>query len=155
VGDEGPFILIVENDDGLRSDYRTWLVEEGLRVLVAANGLEALELSRMHRPSLILMNLDLPGLDGWEATRVLRRDPRLQTIRVVALTSRAAKMRDSDGRSAGCNAALRTPIRRQALIAVVRRFVPETAHDSLVRLQSPAPHAPVARHWLMLGRKRT
>jgi len=153
--DKAPLVLIVESDAGLRSDYCRWLAEEGYRVLVAANGLEALELTRMHQPLLVLMNLDLPGLDGWEATRVLRRDPWLRAIHVVALTGSAAKTRDCDGRSAGCDAALRTPIQRQALIDMVCRFVPSRIAESTVRVKVAAgPHGQAMDPSFTLRRKR-
>ena len=155
MGEEAPLVLVVESEAGLRSDYCNWLAEEGYRVFVAANGLEALELTRMHQPLLVLMNLDLPGLDGWEATRVLRRDPWLREIHVVALTGSAAKTRDCDGRSAGCDAVLRTPIRRQALIDTVCRFVPNSIPESIVRVKVvPGPQGQAMHPSFTLRRKR-
>ncbi|MGA3122601.1 MAG: response regulator [Polyangiaceae bacterium] len=155
MGEEAPLVLVVESEARLRSDYCNWLAEEGYRVFVAANGLEALELTRMHQPLLVLMNLDLPGLDGWEATRVLRRDPWLREIHVVALTGSAAKTRDCDGRSAGCDAVLRTPIRRQALIDTVCRFVPNSIPESIVRVKVvPGPQGQAMHPSFTLRRKR-
>jgi two-component system, cell cycle response regulator DivK len=152
--DEAPLVLVVESEARLRSDYCNWLADEGYRVFIATNGLEALELTQMHRPLLVLMNLDLPGLDGWEATRVLRRDPWLRAIHVVALTGSAAKTRDCDGRSAGCDAALRTPIQRQALIDMVGRFVPSRIAESTVRVKVAVPHVQAVHPSFTLGRKR-
>ena len=154
--DEGaPLVLVVENDDRLRSDYVDWLTEEGYRLVGAANGLEGLEFSRMYRPGLVVMNLDLPGLDGWETARILRRDVVLSSIKMVALTSRFAKTRDRDGRSAGCDSALRSPVHRSLLISTVRRFLPLHLHESLARVKVGAPvDVESPRAWWAGGRKR-
>ncbi len=154
--DEGtPLVLVVENDDRLRADYVDWLTEEGYRLVGAANGLEGLEFSRMYRPGLIVMNLDLPGLDGWETARILRRDPVLSTIKILALTSRFAKTRDRDGRSAGCDSALRSPVPQGLLVSTVRRFLPLHPHESLARVKvSAVVEADSARGWWAVGRKR-
>lgn len=154
--DEGtPLVLVVENDDRLRADYVDWLTEEGYRLVGAANGLEGLEFSRMYKPGLIVMNLDLPGLDGWETARILRRDVVLSSIKMVALTSRFAKTRDRDGRSAGCDSALRSPVHRGLLISTVRRFLPLHPHESLARVKVSAPvDAESPRAWWAAGRKR-
>lgn len=148
-------VLVAETDDGLRSDYRNWLVDEGYGVLVAASGLEALELARMHDPSLLLMNLDLPGLDGTEAARVLRRDPRLCTIKIVGLVDPATYALEGPKRAADCNAVLREPIGRQALITAARRFLHAGLRQSHVRakVDAPAPQGEAASFWFRLGRK--
>jgi len=150
--DEAPLLLVVENDNGLRSDYGVWLVDEGYRVLLAANGLEALELTRMHLPNLLLMNLDLPVLDGWEVTRVLRRDPRLCGIRVVAMTGRGTKTPDCDGKSAGCDASLRTPVSRPTLLAVAHRWVP-LVPESLTRIKVQRADSGPQTPWSLLRRR--
>ena len=154
--DEGtPLVLVVENDDRLRSDYVDWLTDEGYRLVGAANGLEGLEFSRMYRPGLIVMNLDLPGLDGWETARILRRDPVLSIIKILALTSQFAKARDRDGRSAGCDGALRSPVPQGLLLSTVRRFLPLRPHDSLARVKVGAiVDSESARSWWGAGRKR-
>jgi CheY-like chemotaxis protein len=154
--DEGtPLVLVVENDDRWRADYLEWLTEEGYRLIGAANGLEGLEFTRMYRPGLIVMNLDLPGLDGWETARILRRDPVLSSIKILALTSRFAKTRDRDGRSAGCDSALRSPVARGLLFSTVRRFLPLHPPESLARVKIGAvADAESPRAWWAAGRKR-
>jgi CheY-like chemotaxis protein len=148
----GGVVLIAEGNDGLRSHYGRWLAEEDYEVVLAANGLEALELTRVREPLVVLMNLDLPGLDGWEATRVLRRDPLLHTTVVIALTGWAVKTRDSDARSAGCDGVLRAPARREDLLAIVAHYAPPQCdgRGSFVRLRA----APAATAEVGLGRRR-
>jgi CheY-like chemotaxis protein len=120
----GADIVIVEADDSLREDYGAWLRDEGYPVLSAANGLEALEFARAHKPALVVMNLDLgEGLDGWEIARVLRKDLATRGVRILALVGEKAKCRAQDGRSARCDGVLNAPTLRKVLVAAVRRHV--------------------------------
>ncbi len=155
MAEDTPHVLVVENDDDLRSEYGQWLVDEGYPVILSADALVGLEFTRMHRPGLIVMNLDLPGLDGWETIRILRRDPNLASIRIIALTHPAAKRRPRDGRSAGADAILQLPVHQDALGAMVHRLLPHHVHESLARVRvAEAPAADSARRWWAPGRKR-
>jgi CheY-like chemotaxis protein len=116
-------LVLVENDDWERALYGEWLHESGYAVREAASGLEALELARAEPPAAIVLNLDLPGLDGCETARVLRRDERLRGVRIVALTGPGANTSAGDARSAGCDAFVPVPVERSALLAAVRRVL--------------------------------
>ena len=84
-----PLILVVEDYDDAREMYVEYLTFTGFRVESATNGLEAIEMTQRLKPDLVLMDLALPKLDGWEATRRLKSDPATARIPVIALTGHA------------------------------------------------------------------
>ena len=81
-----PLVLVVEDFQDAREMYALYLGYEGFGVIQAKDGFEALKLAGEQLPDLILMDLALPGMDGWEATRRIKDDPRTRHIPVVALT---------------------------------------------------------------------
>jgi CheY-like chemotaxis protein len=115
-------ILIVE-DIELNRDLLTQLLEDRYRLLFAADGVVALERAAEDRPDLILMDLALPRLDGWEATRRLKADPQLSRIPVIALSSHAMKGDEARARAAGCDDFLTKPIDEDLLFDTVARHL--------------------------------
>ena len=87
--EHGPLILVVDDYQDAREMYAEYLQYSGFRVAEAKNGNEAVAQARSLRPDLILMDLSLPGMDGWEATRVLKADDATKHIPIVALTGHA------------------------------------------------------------------
>ena len=80
-------ILVVEDDTELRETVRDFLEEEGYGVKVAPNGAVALEMLRSYRPCLILLDLQMPELDGWQFHEALKSDPKLSDLHVLLSTS--------------------------------------------------------------------
>ncbi len=120
---QAPLVLIVDDFADIREAYVDFFVFRGYRVAGADDGLQAIEQARTLLPDLILMDLSLPGIDGWEAVRRLKADPRTQGIRVVALTCHAlAGVRES-ALDAGCDAFLAKPCLPQDVVAEVRRIL--------------------------------
>lgn len=101
-------VLIADDNPDSRLIFRTILETRGYAVIEATNGAEAIELARRHRPDLVLMDLMMPATTGWEAADILRHDPELSTIPVVAITA-ATPPREAV-RSAGFCALLPKPI---------------------------------------------
>ena len=85
--DAPPVVLIAEDHEDSRDALRTLLDALGYRVLVARNGAEAVEVARAARPDLILMDMMMPAVDGFEATRTLRADPGFREVPIVAITA--------------------------------------------------------------------
>jgi CheY-like chemotaxis protein len=104
-----PAILLVEDYDDAREMYRDYLEYAGFDVETARDGHEALAKARAILPDLILMDLSLPGMDGWEATRVLKRDPATRHIVVVALSAHALAAEGERARVAGCDGFIAKP----------------------------------------------
>lgn len=106
---EEPLILLVEDFEDAREMYRDYLEFCGYRVETARDGHEAINKARMLRPDLILMDLSLPGLDGWEATRLLKSDPVTRRIQIVALSAHALAAEGQRARAAGCDGFIAKP----------------------------------------------
>jgi two-component system cell cycle response regulator DivK len=104
-----PLILVVDDFLDNREMYALYLVHAGFRVAEAGNGLDALGQALTLQPDLIVMDLSLPGLDGWEATRRLKADTRTHHIPVVALTSHALEGFSEGARAAGCDGFITKP----------------------------------------------
>jgi CheY-like chemotaxis protein len=115
-------ILIVE-DTELNRDLLEQLLEEEHRLVFAADGVAALERAAETKPDLILMDLSLPRLDGWEATRRLKADPGLAKTPVVALSAHAMRGDEERARAAGCDDFLTKPIDEDRLFATSARHL--------------------------------
>ena len=120
-----PLVLVVEDYQDTREMYAAYLQFSGFRVAEAANGLEALEKTRELLPDIILMDLALPKIDGWEATRRLKADERTRHIPIVALTGHALAGHAEGARQAGCDAFVTKPCLPDALVAEIQRMLSE------------------------------
>jgi two-component system cell cycle response regulator DivK len=115
-------VLVVEDDMDNRRIVVKVLSVEGYRVIEAADGVQALARVREEPPDLILMDLALPNMDGWEATRQLKLDPATRAIPVVALTAFAMRGDEEQARAAGCDDYLPKPVRPAAIREIVKRY---------------------------------
>lgn len=118
-----PLILVVDDYQDAREMYAEYLQFSGFRVAEARNGNEALEQAFALKPDLILMDLSLPGMDGWEATRVLKADDRTKNIPVVALTGHALAGASEGAKKAGCDSFVTKPCLPDDLVVEVRRML--------------------------------
>jgi CheY-like chemotaxis protein len=115
-------ILIVE-DIELNRELLAQLLEDGHRLVFAEDGVTALERAAETRPDLILMDLSLPRMDGWEATRRLKADPTLAHIPVIVLTAHAMRGDEERARECGCDDFLTKPIDETLLFQKVARHL--------------------------------
>ena len=115
-------ILVVE-DVELNRDLLAQLLEDAYRLLFASDGESALALAAADKPDLILMDLSLPVMDGWEATRRLKADAALASIPVIALSAHAMKSHEDRARESGCDDFLTKPIDDALLFATIERFL--------------------------------
>jgi CheY-like chemotaxis protein len=121
--ESGPLILVVDDYEDAREMYSEYLIYCGFRVAEARNGNEALEQAFALKPDLILMDLSLPGMDGWEATKVLKADERTKHIPVVALTGHALAGASEGAKKAGCDSFVTKPCLPDDLVVEVRRML--------------------------------
>ena len=119
----GPLILVVDDYQDAREMYAEYLQYSGFRVAEAKNGNEAVTQARALKPDLILMDLSLPGMDGWEATRVLKADEETKHIPIVALTGHALAGASEGARKAGCDSFVTKPCLPDDLVVEVRRML--------------------------------
>jgi two-component system, cell cycle response regulator DivK len=118
-------IMIVEDNELNMKLFHDLLDAHGYTTLQTRNGRDALGLARTHRPSLILMDIQLPEVSGLEVTRWLKDDPDLRDIPVVAVTAFAMKGDEERIRSGGCEAYISKPISVVGFMSTIRRFIGE------------------------------
>ena len=123
---ERPVVLIAEDQQDLRQLYAEQLTLSGFDVIEAVNGAEAIDLTSSRLPDVILMDLSMPVVDGWEATKRLRADIRTRHIPVVALTAHDGSGELQRATSAGCDWFVPKPCPPAALITEVRRILSAT-----------------------------
>ena len=116
-------VLIVEDNELNMKLFHDLLEAHGYDIIGTRNGVEALELARKHRPDLILMDIQLPGIDGYEVTRRIKADPALRAIPIIAVTSYALSGDDQKALAAGCDAYVTKPFSPRALLAKIRGFL--------------------------------
>ena len=118
-----PLVLIVEDQPDLRQLYAQELALSGFDVIEAGNGADAILSTSSQFPDVVLMDLSLPVVDGWEATRRLKSDERTAHIPVVALTAHDGSGELQRATSAGCDWFVPKPCPPDALIAEIRRVL--------------------------------
>jgi len=118
---QAPLVLVVDDVAHGREIFAEYLEFRGFRVATAADGLEALDKAFELLPDVILMDLSLPGLDGWEATRRLKSDERTKTIPIIALTAHALASAHDKAKAAGCDSVVTKPCIPRDLETEVRR----------------------------------
>jgi CheY-like chemotaxis protein len=118
-----PLVLLVEDQSELRQMYVQQLALSGFDVIEAENGVDAVTNTATHRPDVVLMDLSLPVLDGWEATRRLKNDARTAHIPVVALTAHDESAELQRATNAGCEWLVPKPCPPDALITEIRRVL--------------------------------
>ena len=120
-------ILIVEDQEDNRAILRDLLTSAGYTYIEAVNGSDGVEAARRQRPDLILMDIQLPVLDGYQATRQIKADPELRAIPVIAVTSYALSGDELKALAAGCDAYVTKPYSPRQLLAIVRSFLADGA----------------------------
>jgi two-component system, cell cycle response regulator DivK len=115
-------ILVVEDVDFNR-DLLVQLLEDQYDVIEALNGQEGIAYAQRERPDLILMDLSLPVMDGWEATRRLKADEQLRLIPVIALTAHAMVGDEQKALAAGCDDYLVKPLDEEVLMARIAKYI--------------------------------
>jgi CheY-like chemotaxis protein len=134
---EQPLVLVVEDYQDAREMYAAYLQFSGFEVAEATNGIEAIEKAQMLLPDIVLMDLALPRMDGWEATRRLKSDDRTKSIPVVALTGHARGGHAEGARQAGCDSFGTKPCLPDALVAEIRRLLDRQPASTDGRARAP------------------
>lgn len=119
-------IMVVEDYDDTRMLLRQWLESKGYRVVEAINGQEAVDLAQREHPDLILMDLDLPILDGIAATQHIRQQSEMNQVPIVAITAYPMSYTHVKAFAKGCNEYLAKPIDFDELAKLLKRYVPRS-----------------------------
>jgi CheY-like chemotaxis protein len=115
--------ILVVDDTEFNRDLVVQLLEDEYDVIIAENGAEALDVTQDQKPDLILMDLGMPVMDGWEATRRLKANDDLRHIPVIAVTSHAMVGDEIEARKAGCDDYLPKPIDEDLLIRKIKKYL--------------------------------
>jgi two-component system, cell cycle response regulator DivK len=116
-------ILLVEDNEMNRDMLSRRLVRKGYEVVTANDGKQGVELAEQERPDLILMDMSLPVMDGWEATRFLKRTAELKDIPIIALTAHAMAGDAEKAFQAGCDDFDTKPVDLERLLSKIRKWV--------------------------------
>jgi two-component system cell cycle response regulator DivK len=116
-------ILVVEDQEDNRQIIRDMLTFTDYKIMEAESGEHALEAVGKQRPDLILMDIQLPGMDGYETTRRIKADPALRSITIIAVTSYALSGEEQKAQAAGCDAYVPKPYSPRQLLAKIRQYL--------------------------------
>jgi CheY-like chemotaxis protein len=128
---DNPLVLVVDDFSDAREMYGEYLRFCHFRVAEASNGVEAIDKAQKLRPDLILMDLSMPLIDGWEATRRLKSDAATKRIPVVALTGHAMAEHSESAKNAGCDIVITKPCLPNELIKEIRRLIARARNGKL------------------------
>ncbi len=118
-------ILLVEDNEMNRDMLERRLLRKGFQVILAANGEEGISRAAEDSPDLILMDLSLPGIDGWEATRQIKADDETAVIPIIALTAHAMTGDREKALAAGCDDYDSKPVELERLLGKMQRLLPQ------------------------------
>jgi two-component system cell cycle response regulator DivK len=138
---ERPRVLLVDDYPDAREMYSEYLEFCGFEVVEAGNGMEALQRAVDAAPDIILMDLSLPVMDGWEATRRLKADHRTAAIPVVALTGHALAGISEGAKKAGCDAFITKPCLPEDLVREIRKILDGSPSSSTKKVRRSGKHA--------------
>lgn len=116
-------VLLVEDNELNRDMLIRRLTRAGLEVISAANGKQALEVMASEQPAVVLMDMNLPVMDGWTACRLAREDERIKHIPIIALTAHAMKADRVNALDAGCDDYATKPVDFPGLLAKIEKLV--------------------------------
>jgi two-component system cell cycle response regulator DivK len=116
-------ILVIEDQEDNRRIVRDLLTSVGYNLIEAVTGEQGVTLAETQRPDLILMDIQLPGLDGYEATRRIKANPALRHIPIIVVTSYALSGDEAKAREAGCDGYVAKPFSPRVLLAKIREHL--------------------------------
>jgi two-component system, cell cycle response regulator DivK len=117
-------ILVVEDQEDNRQIIRDMLTFTDYEIIEAESGEEALAAVAKQRPDLILMDIQLPGIDGYEVTRRIKADPAMRSIPIIAVTSYALSGEEQKAHAAGCDEYVPKPYSPRQLLTKIRQYLP-------------------------------
>lgn len=123
MSDASKTVLLVEDNEDNRTVYRTILEHFGYGVIEARNGEDGIRMAREEKPDLILMDISIPVIDGWEATKILKGEEGTSHIPIIALTAHALATDRAKAEDVGCDGYLAKPCEPRRVVAEVEKFI--------------------------------
>ncbi len=122
-GEQTQHILVVDDSEDMRDLLQRLLERAGYRVVLAEDGQASLTQAKLHHPDLVLMDLSLPDLDGWEAVKHLRKMPEFRTTPIIAVTAHVSPQEAERAIAAGCTTHIGKPFDMRVLLQEVARLL--------------------------------
>ena len=126
-----PLIVLADDSEDSREMYREYFAFVGFDVETAATGREILEKVRCHPPDIVVLDLSMPGLDGWTVCRVLKADQATKAIPIIVLTAHALDDSEASAKAAGADHYLRKPCLPEVLVGAVRFALSRQANEAV------------------------
>jgi DNA-binding response OmpR family regulator len=123
-------ILIVEDEPGVMAAIRFLMKQQGYNVRVAEKGEDALDLLSTNKPHLVLLDIMLPGMNGWEVCKAIRSNPEYRNVKIVFLTARRDEAEIAKGLNLGANAYITKPFNNDQLIARVKALLQDALEEA-------------------------
>ena len=123
ITDQKQHILVVDDSEDMRDLLQRLLERAGYHVVLAGDGQASLTQAKRHHPDLVLMDLSLPDMDGWEAVRHLRKMPEFRTTPIIAVTAHVSPLEEERAMAAGCTAHIGKPFDTRLLLQEVARLL--------------------------------
>jgi DNA-binding response OmpR family regulator len=123
-------ILIVEDEPGVMAAIRFLMEQQGYNVRVAEKGEDALDLLSTNKPHLVLLDIMLPGMNGWEVCEAIRSNPEYRNVKIVFLTARRNEAEIAKGLDLGANAYITKPFKNDQLIARVKALLQDALEEA-------------------------
>ena len=123
-------ILIVEDEPGVMAAIRFLMKQQGYNVRVAEKGEDALDLLSTNKPHLVLLDIMLPGMNGWEVCEAIRSNPEYRNVKIVFLTARRNEAEIAKGLDLGANAYITKPFNNDQLIARVKALLQDALEEA-------------------------
>jgi two-component system cell cycle response regulator DivK len=117
-------ILVIEDQEDNRRIMHDLFTSKGYEVIEAVNGIDGVSVAETYHPDLILLDIQLPGIDGYEVTRRIKANPKIKNIPIIVVTSYALSGDDVKAFEAGCDAYVAKPFSPRELLAKVREYLP-------------------------------
>jgi len=128
-------IMIVEDEPANQKLFSDLLNNLGYRVLLAKNGLEAIDLTLKEMPDLVLMDIGLPGISGLDATKIIKENNKTKQIPIIAVTAFAMKEDEARAMQAGCDSFIAKPVNIRDLIREIERWVARSGNSEIMELR--------------------
>lgn len=125
-----PKILLVEDDEMNRDMLSRRLVRRGFEVVVATDGRQAISMAEAHRPDLILMDMSLPEMSGWDAATAIKSSLDIRSIPIIALTAHAMQSDRARALSSGCDDFDTKPVELSSLLQKMEKLLNKTSHTN-------------------------
>jgi DNA-binding response OmpR family regulator len=123
-------ILIVDDEPGVVVPIQFLMEQQGYRVMIEERGEDALDLIYQYKPDLVLLDIMLPGIDGYEVCEIIRLDPNCRDVKIIFLTAKGREVEIAKGLALGADAYITKPYSNAALVAKVKELLEKTYEEA-------------------------